>query len=157
MPRVFEYLMSSIAREERKQVGPGSKVTYTVRASFLEVFNEKIFDLFEPSSGSGSGSTAGSSLQLREDSQRGVFVDGLSEEPVRSAMECQELMVRGAQARRVGETALNRESSRSHSVFSLSIRSSVTHGGRTVDKHSRFNLIDRQSREHTARERLAEL
>jgi hypothetical protein len=44
---------------------------YTVRASYLELYNEQIFDLL--------GSTTGAQLQLREEPKRGVHVEGLTE------------------------------------------------------------------------------
>lgn len=138
MPRVFEYLMASIAREERKPSTPShGRIKFTVKCSFIEIYNEKIYDLLDPTSSSGS-------LQLREDAQRGVFVESLHEVEVQSASECEELMRRGAHQRRIGETALNRESSRSHSVFTLAIHSTQVHqpSGRTIDKQARFNLID---------------
>lgn len=54
------------------------------------------------------------------------------------------LMKRGAEARHVGETRLNRESSRSHSVFTLVLeRNSVEkESGLTNIVFSRLNLID---------------
>lgn len=149
MPRVFEYLMASIQREERKASAKGA-VVYTCRASFLEVHNERIFDLLEPASSS-AGAGASGALQLREDSKRGIYVEGLSEELVRTAGDCTALMERGIAARRVGETALNRESSRSHCVLSLTISSVTTHpSGTTTEKSSRFNLIDLVCREGAA-------
>ena len=53
------------------------------------------------------------------------------------------LLARGAAARRVGETAMNRESSRSHSVFTLTLETR-TAGAAGLDKllHARLNLVD---------------
>lgn len=53
------------------------------------------------------------------------------------------LLARGAAARRVGETAMNRESSRSHSVFTLTLETR-TAGTAGLDKllHARLNLVD---------------
>lgn len=54
------------------------------------------------------------------------------------------LMRRGAEARHVGETRLNHESSRSHSVFTCSVQRESTRGdsGLTNMLFSRLNLID---------------
>ena len=41
MPRVFEYLTAQIAREEARVRSGGSKVTFALSASFLEIYNEK--------------------------------------------------------------------------------------------------------------------
>jgi kinesin family protein 15 len=56
----------------------GDKVEFLCQCSFLEIYNEQIFDLLDPTS---------TGLQLREDIKRGVFVDGLLEKPVSSARD----------------------------------------------------------------------
>lgn len=130
MPRVFQYMCAQIAREERKS---GGRVKYSVRASFLEIYNERIYDLLEPNS---------QSLTLREDAKNGVFVDNLTEVTVSAADEILRIMETGVQNRRVGETAMNRESSRSHSVFRLVLQSTETQDGLTKTRNSQFNMID---------------
>ena len=53
------------------------------------------------------------------------------------------LLARGQAARRVGETAMNRESSRSHSVFTCTLECSATDAhGVTQILHSCLNLVD---------------
>lgn len=51
---------------------------FLCRCSFLEIYNEQIFDLLDPAS---------SGLALREDLKKGVFVDGLLEKHVASAKD----------------------------------------------------------------------
>jgi len=130
LPRVFNYLCEQIAREERKG---GGQVKYLCKASFLEIYQERIYDLLEPQT---------LSLNIREDMKKGVYVDNLSEETITTAADCLRVMARGIQNRRVGETAMNRESSRSHCVFSLSIQSTIQSNGVTRERFSRFNMID---------------
>ena len=93
------------------------------RCSFLEIYNEKIYDLLDADT-----STA---LGLRVNREKGVFVEGLTEAPVGTAAEAAECMSRGARNRTVGSTLMNRESSRSHSVFTLVIerRETIQIGG----------------------------
>lgn len=53
------------------------------------------------------------------------------------------LLARGQAFRRVGETNMNRESSRSHSVFTCTLQSSTTdESGITNILRSRLNLVD---------------
>ena len=53
------------------------------------------------------------------------------------------LLARGQAARRVGETKMNRESSRSHSVFTCTLERSTTDAsGITQILRSRLNLVD---------------
>ena len=49
------------------------KLRYNCRCSCLEIYNESITDLLNPSA---------TNLQLREDPARGIYVDGLSEKEV---------------------------------------------------------------------------
>ena len=51
---------------------------FLCQCSFLEIYNEQIFDLLDPTS---------TGLQLREDIKKGVFVDGLLEKSVSSAKD----------------------------------------------------------------------
>jgi hypothetical protein len=57
------------------------------------------------------------SLQIREDKKKGVFVEGLSEWAVRSPNEIYSLMQKGAMSRATATTKMNDLSSRSHAVF----------------------------------------
>ena len=71
-------------------------------------------DLLEPNS---------SSLNVREDIKKGVYVEGLREEVVQSYKDMISIIIKGAKNRHVGETSMNRESSRSHSVLTTIIES----------------------------------
>jgi hypothetical protein len=79
-----------------------------VRASYLQIYNEVISDLLKSDR---------TSLQIREDRRKGVFVEGLSEWAVRSPHEIYSLMRKGTQLRATATTKLNDLSSRSHAVF----------------------------------------
>lgn len=79
-----------------------------VRASYLQIYNEVISDLLKIDR---------TSLQIREDKKKGVFVEGLSEWAVRSPNEIYSLMQKGALSRATATTKMNDLSSRSHAVF----------------------------------------
>ena len=53
------------------------QLRFSVKCSFLEIYNENVTDLLRPSSGN---------LNLREDMKRGCYVDNLSEEIVLNGM-----------------------------------------------------------------------
>lgn len=76
-----------------------------------------MFDLLEPSS---------ASLNLRENIKKGVFVEGLAERDVSSAKDAYSVLQAGWMNRRVASTSMNRESSRSHAVFTVSLESKVS-------------------------------
>lgn len=54
------------------------QVTYACRCSFYEIFNEKVFDLVDESNRDNP-----MGLSVREDTRKGVYVEGLMEEEVR--------------------------------------------------------------------------
>ena len=86
---------------------------YLVKCSFLEIYQENVIDLLNH--------TSAQNLQLRENMERGVYVDGIVEETVSTLKEMYTILSIGTRNRHVGSTAMNKESSRSHSVFTLTI------------------------------------
>ena len=90
-------------------------------------------DLFGSSIGGGSFDRPErrvSRLQIKEDSERGVYVSGLKEEIVTSPTQVLELLRTGVARRHVGETNMNAESSRSHTIFRMVVES------RAVDENA---------------------
>ena len=87
---------------------------FLVRVSFLEIYNEEIRDLLAPS--------ATKPLSIREDPQRGVFVPS-HEEIVTDMGVLLQLLFQGDKARSFASTAMNERSSRSHTIFRITIES----------------------------------
>lgn len=137
IPRTFEYLFECIRAEEEEAVGVDSR-EFLCKCSYVEIYNETIFDLLDVSAGNG----ASSSCSLREDIKRGVYIEGAREEVINSPAEAYEVYERGSLNRHVAETSMNRESSRSHSVFTLFIQSKQRVGEIMDVRESRFNLVD---------------
>ncbi|CAJ2650140.1 kinesin-like protein KIN-12C isoform X2 [Trifolium pratense] len=130
-PRVFDYLFARIKAEE--EIGKDCKLKYTCKCSFLEIYNEQITDLLEPSS---------TNLQLREDMKKGVYVDNLTEHSVVTVNDVLRLLVQGTANRKVAATHMNCESSRSHSVFTCIIESRWEKDSMTHFRFARLNLVD---------------
>ena len=78
--------------------------------AFLQLYNEHVCDLLRPER---------ANLAIRESIQRGVYVEGLSEVVVSSAVEVLALLQRGHAARATAATHANELSSRSHAIFIL--------------------------------------
>ncbi|XP_035545582.1 kinesin-like protein KIN-7K, chloroplastic isoform X2 [Juglans regia] len=107
---------------------------FLLRVSYLEIYNEVMNDLLNP---------AGQNLRIREDSQ-GIFVEGIKEEVVLSPAHALSLIAAGEEHRHVGSTNFNLLSSRSHTIFTLTIESSPygeNSQGEAVSL-SQLNLID---------------
>ncbi|KAG9445225.1 hypothetical protein H6P81_016565 [Aristolochia fimbriata] len=130
-PRVFEYMFSRIQKE--KEARRDEKLRFVCKISFLEIYNEQILDLLNPSS---------INLQVREDSKKGVYVENLTEIEVASARDVIQQLVQGASNRKVATTNMNRASSRSHSVFTCVIESKWESQGVTHHRFARLNLVD---------------
>ncbi|CAK9206237.1 unnamed protein product [Sphagnum troendelagicum] len=130
-PRVFEYLFARIRREEEEREMENLK--FLTKCSFLEIYNEQITDLLEPSS---------TNLQMREDARKGVYVENLSEVEVHNVQDVIQLLIQGAANRKVAATNMNRESSRSHSVFTCIIESKWECDSMTNIRFGRLNLVD---------------
>ncbi|KAJ1822297.1 Kinesin-like protein kif15 [Coemansia sp. RSA 2598] len=132
IPRCFEYLFDRIAQEERRS---GGNVKYLCKASYIEIYNETIYDLLDPMM---------RTCVIREDIKKGIFVDGVTEETVLDPTEAYSVFMRGTHSRHVSATSMNRESSRSHSVLMLMIQSmtQTDTDGLTEIRESMFNLVD---------------
>ncbi|GJM95301.1 hypothetical protein PR202_ga12018 [Eleusine coracana subsp. coracana] len=130
-PRIFEFLFARIRAEEESRRDENLK--YSCKCSFLEIYNEQITDLLEPSS---------SNLPLREDTRNGVYVDNLTESEVGCVSDIINLLTRGSANRRVAATKMNRESSRSHSVFTCIIQSRWEKDSTSNLRFARLNLVD---------------
>lgn len=107
---------------------------FLLRVSYLEIYNEVVNDLLNP---------AGQNLRIREDAQ-GTFVEGIKEEVVLSPAHALSLIAAGEEHRHVGSTNFNILSSRSHTIFTLTIESSPC--GENCEGEavtlSQLNLID---------------
>ena len=145
-PRIIEYLFEQLAKasqeqqqQQVQQVQQGQQATkceYTCKCTMLEIYNETIVDLLD-------GSGAAGHLPLREDWQRGVFVDGLTEETAASWAEAYGVLCRGLLLRTTGETQMNPRSSRSHCVFTVDVQARTTEASGVVAlRHARLNLVD---------------
>ncbi|CAM6042219.1 unnamed protein product [Sphagnum compactum] len=130
-PRVFEHLFAKIHLDEEHR--KHENLRYICKCSFLEIYNEQITDLLEPSS---------TNLQIREDGKKGVYVENLSEVEVESVQDVVHLLLLGAMNRKVAATNLNGESSRSHSVFTCIIQSKWECESVTNTRFGRLNLVD---------------
>ncbi|KAJ2964985.1 hypothetical protein NQZ79_g183 [Umbelopsis isabellina] len=129
IPRSLRYLFDLI--EESEKQTPESQ--YICRGSYIEIYNEYVYDLLDPLQ---------THRAVREDIKRGVYVDGVTQELIPDHHAALKLFQRGITNRHVSETAMNRESSRSHAVFTLTIQSKVLRDGTFHLRESKLNMVD---------------
>ncbi|KAM6922167.1 kinesin-like protein KIF11 [Lycodopsis pacificus] len=121
---------------------------FSVKVSLLEIYNEELFDLLSTSE------DVTERLQLFDDprNKRGVVVKGLEEITVHNKDEVYQILERGSAKRRTASTLMNAYSSRSHSVFSVTIHmKEITMDGEELVKIGKLNLVDLAGSENIGR------
>ncbi|XP_031235057.1 kinesin-like protein KIF17 isoform X3 [Mastomys coucha] len=146
IPRAFEHVFESVQCAENTK--------FLVRASYLEIYNEDVRDLL--------GADTKQRLELKEHPEKGVYVKGLSMHTVHNVTQCERVMETGWKNRAVGYTLMNKDSSRSHSIFTINIEIyAVDERGKDHLRAGKLNLVDlagseRQSKTGATGERLKE-
>lgn len=107
---------------------------FEVKVSFIELYNETINDLLL---------TNNKSLEIREN-LKGTYIEGLSEFEVLTPEEAMGYLFQGDAIKKVAETKLNEQSSRSHTVFRLTIHSKPKdkQSQNQAEYLSQLNLVD---------------
>ena len=119
IPRSFDYIFDRIKQIQKED--PSSK--YNISISFIQIYLEMIQDLFEPSN----------QVRIREDPERGVFLDNCLWIKVKNTNDCCEAFKKGEKNRITECTRMNAHSSRSHALLIARIER---------------NFIDEKSNEH---------
>uniref|UniRef100_A0A673A4N3 Kinesin-like protein n=1 Tax=Sphaeramia orbicularis TaxID=375764 RepID=A0A673A4N3_9TELE len=107
--------------EAYKADGVDEDSSYSVFVSYIEIYNNYIYDLLEETPDDAIKPKPPQSKILREDQNHNMYVAGCMEVEVKSAEEAFQVFWRGQKKRKVANTRLNRESSRSHSVFIIKL------------------------------------
>ncbi|KZC13333.1 PREDICTED: kinesin-like protein KIF12 [Dufourea novaeangliae] len=134
--RSFVYLFKLL--QERRECN------FVLRASFLEIYNEKVIDLLNPG-------TSRKPLMVRWSKKtRGFFVENLF------TVECEELddllavLEEGMRNRSVGAHNMNDHSSRSHSILTVNITSEQQMDNSVfISRQGKINFVDLAGSEMT--------
>ncbi|CAJ1048925.1 kinesin-like protein KIF28P [Xyrichtys novacula] len=102
--------------------------------SMLEIYNEQVIDLLS------RGSRTPGGLRVREEQQRGFYVEGLRTVPCDSAPQVEQLMEQGTRTRTTAATHMNANSSRSHMLIILQLKQIFSK--ESITKQSNINLVD---------------
>ncbi|KAF2756650.1 kinesin-domain-containing protein [Pseudovirgaria hyperparasitica] len=108
IPKICRSMFDRITEMEQDKT-----LSSTVEVSYLEIYNERVRDLLNPSNKG--------NLKVREHPSTGPYVEDLAKLVVRSFQEIENLMDEGNKARTVAATNMNETSSRSHAVFTLTL------------------------------------
>lgn len=129
IPNSFEHIFDKI------NLSSGGDVQYLVSVSYLEIYNEVIRDLLS--------NDPKAKLDLKEHPDKGVYVKDLSTIVVNGVEEMDNVMNMGNANRTVGFTNMNATSSRSHSIFSITVESSSPGpDGKPHIRAGKLHLVD---------------
>eukprot|EP00931_Biecheleriopsis_adriatica_P117203 TRINITY_DN92741_c0_g1_i1.p1 TRINITY_DN92741_c0_g1~~TRINITY_DN92741_c0_g1_i1.p1 ORF type:complete len:1046 (-),score=213.19 TRINITY_DN92741_c0_g1_i1:25-3162(-) len=125
VPRVMQYIFDKVGGQDTD-----------VSLSYLQVYQERCYDLLQPA-------VAAKPLRIRQDRLQhnhagSVYLEGLTECPVRSAEECFERLLYGFSNVAFRSTNYNEQSSRAHCVLTLTVRQRV---GMSI-RESKVRLVD---------------
>ena len=109
-------------------------VSSRVTCSYLEIYNEELSDLF----------AYGDSVKLEIlNTKDGMCFRGLVEKEVKTSEDVLALIRKAAESRKIGETKMNKESSRSHCIFTVHVYSRrQSADGIPVDYHGKLHMVD---------------
>ncbi|KAJ5511276.1 Kinesin protein 1B [Penicillium expansum] len=131
IPRICQSMFERITAIQADKL-----LNCTVEVSYLEIYNERVRDLLNPSNKG--------NLKVREHPSTGPYVEDLAKLVVSSFEEIENLMDEGNKARTVAATNMNETSSRSHAVFTLTL-TQKRHDKETsmdTEKVSKISLVD---------------
>jgi hypothetical protein len=140
IPRfITDFFLLMQQKKEASDLGDGVGqflLEYHLTASFLEVYGEDVFDLLDSNR---------RSLPLREDSDGGIVVVGLTSRPISNTSEALHVLHEGTMNRTTAATLMNLTSSRSHAVFTIDLSQVMrSNAGDVIDvmTTSRFTFVD---------------
>ncbi|XP_039140332.1 kinesin-like protein KIN-12C [Dioscorea cayenensis subsp. rotundata] len=134
VPRIFQMLFAEISKKQKCL--EENNISYQCRCSFLEIYNEQIIDLLNPSQ---------RNLQIHDDAKSGFYVENLTDEYVNNIDDATQILITGLSNRKVGATSVHSKSSRSHIIFTCTLESwckGTQSKNFSSSKISKISLVD---------------
>ena len=98
---------------------------YAVSVSYLQIYQECVQDLLKPKN---------TNMRVRESPTDGVYVEGLMQAEVSTREETLEWLSLGGKNRSFAQTACNETSSRSHTLFIVTLTQTTAEGSKRQSK-----------------------
>ena len=131
IPRSFDYIFSEIEKDKEHK--------YNVLVSFIQIYLESIQDLLEPKN---------KDIRIREDTEHGVYLEGVQWMKVRTTNECAQIFHYGEKNRVTESTKMNSHSSRSHAILIVQIEKNI------MLSKEKINELSKESNEKIKSERV---
>lgn len=138
IPRTCEDLF------QRIESNASPNISYSVRVSYFEVYNEHVRDLLVPRQAEHGPSQSVNYLKIRESPTEGPYIKDLTDAPVKNFAEIMRWMKVGDASRTTASTKMNDTSSRSHAVFTIMLKQ-IHHDmetDETTERTARIRLVD---------------
>lgn len=128
---------------------------FTILISYLECYNERIYDLLRtPTNGRRTP------LSIKEDKNKHIFIKDLLEQPIKNVEQAMKWLEIGLKNRKVGQTYINRDSSRSHSIFTIKLAQipknvsiEEVRKNPSLMVYSKFSIVDLAGSERSSKSR----
>ena len=131
IPRSFDYIFEEISKDKEHK--------YNVMVSFIQIYLESMQDLLEPKN---------KDIRIREDTEHGVYLEGVQWMKVRTTNECAQIFHYGEKNRITESTKMNSHSSRSHAILIVQIEKSI------MLSKEKINELSKESNEKIKSERI---
>lgn len=136
MPRAFDHIFEYIQANS-------ADTEFLVTVTYVEIYNNELRDLLSEKSNE--------KLKIREDPTHGVQIKGVAVHKVKDVEEIHALLNYGKKNRVVRKTQMNSESSRSHSIFTVTVETLKQIDGQDHVRSARLNLVDLAGSERVAK------
>eukprot|EP00949_MAST-11_sp_MAST-11-sp1_P004639 g4639.t1 len=130
MPRAMAHLFT--------EIGNRTEYEFKVSVSYMELYNERIFDLLNPENAAQSSQYT----IVENKNQKGTYVRGLTYRQVDTEEDALKCLFEGSERRTVAQHVLNTTSNRSHCIFTVYIEQKSRLGSAEKVTHSKLCLVD---------------
>jgi len=133
---ILEGVIPRSVRDIFKHIAENEDTEFLVKVSFMELYNEQLFDLLSTKS-----RREDTMVDIREDGNKGIKIPGLTETPITSVEDTMMMLEKASEGRVTAATAMNARSSRSHAIFTLGVEAKPKSDPKAVTI-SKFHLVD---------------
>ncbi|CAL6038668.1 Kinesin-like_protein [Hexamita inflata] len=125
MPSSFNYIFEYISQQP-------STVSFSIKASYIEIYNECITDLISQQT----------DLRIRQKPEQAIYIENLSEHSCGTKEDLQKILEKGYQNQCIKITQMGQCSARSHTMFIIKLEKTEVVNGEKVCKLSTLKMID---------------
>ena len=129
--------------DDKNTENENDDIQWTFAVTYLEIYQERVYDLLssvEDRSNNNNNNNKNNiivdnprNLRIREHPTKGAYAEGLNECVVKNYKDVEHYIYQGSKARTVASTNMNLESSRSHAVFTIILKSNSKKKGLRSD------------------------